>query len=66
MVYEELIRDFFFDMAFELEKEGYEILNNLHTIFGNYKTYEELLMEEMKSKQDQELKEIEEELYENV
>jgi muconolactone delta-isomerase len=57
MVCEEEIRDFFFNMSRELEREGYEILNNLHTIFGNYKNYEELLLEEIQNEQ-----ELEEEL----
>ena len=58
MVCEEDIRDFFLKMSRELEREGYEILNNLHTIFGNYKNYEELLLEEIQYNQDLEEEEL--------
>lgn len=58
MVCEEDIRDFFLKMSRELEREGYEILNNLHTIFGNYKNYEELLLEEIQYNQELEEEEL--------
>lgn len=35
-MFEETIRDFFIDMAQKMRENGYPILNNLKTKFGNY------------------------------
>lgn len=35
-MFEETIRDFFLDMASDLKQNGFFILDNLHSKFGNY------------------------------
>lgn len=51
-MFEEIIRDFFINMAYNLKQDGYFILNDMKTKFGNYPSLVDNVIFESDSEDD--------------